>query len=248
MQGRRHLKIIKHTCNHRFYLLVSGSSRGAKSVFAHLLISRAQHLGRRPCSATCRRKRVKTQGDRSESQVLSGLMIMFGFCFRCFFVLSIWTGWSLNPTRTQGILVAMTVTSFHSPLWTNLKNAHGCYSGPGYSGWPTETLTGTGESGEVNKWAQILHCQKPSQLNRSFMPLLIHGSLIPSVLLWPPRPNFKLFRKPQLPRLPEHDDFSRSQAYYTRKRLLDSSHLGLSQFTKKCSVHTPSTEEGTSIY
>ena len=73
----------------------------------------------------------------------------------------------------------MTVTSFHSSLSTNFKNACGCYSGPGYSGWPTKTLTGTETSGKVNKWAQILHCQTPSQLKSSFMPLLIHGSPCP---------------------------------------------------------------------
>ena len=144
----------------------------------------------------------------------------------------VWTGWSLNPVRTPDILVAMRVTSFHSSLSMYFKNACVCYSGPGHSGWPTKTLTGTEGSGKVNMWARILHCQTPSQLKRSFMPLLIHGYPVPSVLLWPPQPNFQLFRKPQLPRLPEHADFWRSQACYMRERLLGSSHLGPSQFTK----------------
>lgn len=69
------------------------------------------------------------------------------------------------------------------------------------------------------------------QLNGSFMPLLIHGSLLPSVLPRPPWPNFPPFRKPQLSPLSELDDFSRSQAYSMGKRLRDSSHLALPQFT-----------------
>ena len=173
------------------------------------------------------------------------------FGLGCFFELRVWTEWSLNPVRSPDILVAMTVTSFHSSLSTNFRNARGCYSGPGHSGWPTKTLTGTEASGKANKWAQIFQCRTPSQLKSSFMPLLIHGSPVPSVLLWPPRPNFQLFRKPQLPRLPEHADFWRSQACYMRERLLDSAHLGPSQFTRKpdlCTKTDPSMEEGTSIY